>query len=201
MSCIKIKNDRNCNIIIEDSFEDGFIQVYILKYINQETNQIILRKKSSEEVKFKYKGDGQYTICKLSVPLDTSKPYYFKEDKFYNFFNEVSLKEILEVNPNISKINPEYIYYFSTCQLRKCFINICQEIFDSQTSICNKSNVDGFLTYKRDLLWSALNVIEYLIDMCQIEEAQRLLDEITDCNGLCPKSKELNKSTGCGCGS
>lgn len=197
MSCIKIRNDRDCNIIIEDSLEEGFVQVYILKFINQESNQIVIKETPDQEVKFKYKGDGQYTICKITISSDTTQSNHFDTEskKFYILYNEASLKQIVDLRD----IQKEYIYYFFTCQLRKCFINICQEIFKSQTSICNKPSTDGSLTYKRDLLWSALNVIEYLIDMCQIEEAQRLLDEITDCNGLCPKSNIIN--SGCGCGS
>lgn len=201
MGCIRVRTDRNCNIIIDDdTLEEGFVQVFILKYIDSEDNQVIVKKLLTDEVKFKYKGDGQYTICKLVVPLDASQPYYFEDDKFYHNYKEVSLKELINVNPEVSKITPEYIYYFSTCQLRKCFINICQEIFKMQTSICNKPSTDGTLTYKRDLIWSALSVIEYLIDMCQMEEAQRLLKEITGCNGLCPQSEIINNS-GCGCGS
>ena len=78
------------------------------------------------------------------------------------------------------------------------FVYICQQIFDQAASLnCNKSNVDSELIYKRDLIWSALNVIQYMAEMDQMCEAQRLLEEITACNGLCPQDQT---SSGCGCG-
>jgi hypothetical protein len=47
------------------------------------------------------------------------------------------------------------------------------------------------------LLWSAINTIIYLAETEQFEEAERLLERITNCNGLC----ENNQSNcGCGCG-
>jgi hypothetical protein len=45
--------------------------------------------------------------------------------------------------------------------------------------------IDKELIYKRDLLWSALNVIKYMIEIDQYEEAERLLERIMGCNGLC----------------
>jgi len=66
--------------------------------------------------------------------------------------------------------------------------------------MCNKPNSDSSLIYKRDLLWSAMNVIKYLVEMDQLEEAQRLLEEITACNGLCSSSQpEFTSNCGCGC--
>ena len=53
------------------------------------------------------------------------------------------------------------------------------------------------LDYKRDLVWAALNVIQYMIDSNQLAEAQRLLERINGCNGLC--SNEDTGDKGCGC--
>jgi len=52
--------------------------------------------------------------------------------------------------------------------------------------------------YKRDLLLSAINVISYLAEMEKFEEAERLLERITSCNGLCDYN-DINLR-GCGCG-
>jgi hypothetical protein len=53
------------------------------------------------------------------------------------------------------------------------------------------------LILKRDLVWAALNVIQYMIDFNQLAEAQRLLERINGCNGLC--SSEDTGDKGCGC--
>ena len=199
-NCNGVRIDKNCNIIVEDNnFNCNYVQVFIAKKTTSEGStptQTIIRTNRHQNIIFDSQGDGFYTICKLTIPVDESKPYYYKDDKFYHNIDEVTLQEIINVNPEVSEIQFEYIYYFSTCNLRKCFIKICQDIFNSQTSICNKSNLDQSLTYKRDLIWSALNVINYLVEMDQMEEAQRLLEEVTGCNGLC---QPQSNSTGCGC--
>ena len=65
-----------------------------------------------------------------------------------------------------------------------------------------RASVNTELSYKRDLLWAALSVIEYLVEMCQMEEAQRILKEIAGCNGLCPEALDnTSNNSGCGCGS
>lgn len=204
-SCNRIITNKNCDIVIEDfTFNCNYIQVFILKLNNSKDDdnptQTIIKTNRHQPVIFNSNGDGFYTICKLTVPIDEGKPYYYKDEKFYHNIQEVSLQEILDVNPNVSEVKVEYMYYFSTCNLKKCFINICQDIFKQQTSMCNKPNSDSSLTYKRDLLWSAMNVIKYLVEMDQLEEAQRLLEEITACNGLCSSPQpEFTSNCGCGC--
>lgn len=178
-------------LIRECSFEENYVQVYIVKYINSDETETLIREDKDQDIVFKYKGDGLYTICHLHVPTKESSVYYYKDGKFYHLLEEISLQNILD-DPKTIQI--DYEYYFSVCNLKKCFIKICQSIFDSQTSICNK-NIKSSKTYKRDLLWSALNVIEYMVELDQLEEAQRLLEEITGCNGLCYQET----FNGCGC--
>lgn len=194
-NCNKIYFDKNCNTIVNDTFEEGYVYVYILQ-LNQTydtKNQTIIRTNIDDEIKFDLGLDGFYTLITIKISTDISKPYYYKNGKFYKNIKEVELSEIINVNPEISEVEVNYDYYFQTCHLRQCYVSICQKIFDSQANIdCNKSNLDKELVYKRDLVWSALNVIKYMAEQDQFEEAERLLEKITRCNGLCPNS-------GCGC--
>lgn len=96
--------------------------------------------------------------------------------------------------------------YVSICFLRKCYINLCNQIFNNRgfSSCWNKSNVDSELVYKRDLVWMAINVITYLTEThseCKptLSEVERLIEIIQGCNGLCLSSDNLKKSNGCGC--
>jgi len=45
----------------------------------------------------------------------------------------------------------------------------------------------------------ALNSIKYLVEFCQFAEAQRLLERLVTCNGLCTNSLTNTKKHGCGC--
>lgn len=119
-----------------------------------------------------------------------------------NPYQYVDMEEVLEVNPvntTISKVSKDYI---SICFLQKCYINLCQQIFNDRAfSQCwNKSDVDSELIYKRDLVWMAINVIKYLTEFCQLAEVERIIERINGCNGLCKSnSTNLSTSSGCGC--
>ena len=115
--------------------------------------------------------------------------------------SQVTIIEVLEVNPintTVSKTNRDYI---SICFLRKCYINLCQQIFEDRGfSRCwNKNKVDSELIYKRDLVWMAINVIKYLTECEQLAEVERIIETIQGCNGLCVSSNLTSKTNGCGC--
>lgn len=206
MNCNRIIYDKNCNTIIQDEYDNNYVYVYVLQ-LNQTTgliSNIYIRTKEDEIPSFNLGVDGFYTLVTLKVPKGQGTEYYYNDDKFYHFYDEVELETLLEINPEVSRLEINYEYYFQTCRLRKCYINTCYQIFDQTASInCNKSNADKDLIYKRDLLWSALNVIKYMTEMDQFEEAERLLERIMGCNGLCNnKQNECYKghrSNNCGC--
>lgn len=137
--------------------------------------------------------------------------YYISKNKVYWYqpsskeFGEVSkLNEILDiaqlpnVKTSISIINKNYV---SICNLQKCYINLCQQIFESRglTQCWNKNNIDSELIYKRDLVWMAINVIKYMVECNQLYEAERIIELLHSCNGVCSDKKVRNNVKGCGC--
>ena len=206
MNCNKIKHDKNCNTIIqEDNYDSNYAFVYVLQ-LNQTTgitSQVFIKTSEEEQVVFDLGLDGFYTLVTLKVPMTPGSGYYYYGGKFYNTGIEVGLQDIIEVNPEVSGIEMIYDYYFQTCRLEKCFINACYQIFDSKTfTICNNPKVDPNITYKRDLIWSALNAIKYMVEVDQYEEAERLLERVVGCNGLCDNHlcNDPHNNLGCGCG-
>lgn len=132
--------------------------------------------------------------------------YFVDNEHIYKYLNgnisEINIEEILEINPTettISKINQDYI---SICFLQKCYINLCQQIFENRgfSQCWNKNNVDSELTYKRDLVWMAINVIKYLTEFNQLSEVERIIELINGCNGVCESNSTYqSKGSGCGC--
>lgn len=200
MNCNRIINDCSCNIIVQnDPYDVNYVNVYILQWnptdLSKVTSQTKIRESEKESIIFTIGKDGFYTLCTVPIPLDSSKPYYYKDGKFYKGDQEVTLQEVLESDD----VEPSYEYYFQTCWLRRCYIKYAKEIIDSRNvSICSADGIDSNISYKRDLVWSALNVINYMIELDQYEEAQRLLERIQGCNGLCESSETSTSSCGCG---
>lgn len=113
----------------------------------------------------------------------------------------LDLSEILEINPTNTTISITKQDYISICFLTKCYINLCQQIFESRGLIqCqNKNNIDDELIYKRDLVWMALNVIKYMVECNQLYEAERIIELLHSCNGVCNNEKTNTNNYGCGC--
>lgn len=204
MNCNKIIHDKNCNTIVqEDNYDNNYAFVYVLQ-LNKTTgitNQVFIKTSEEEPVLFNIGLDGFYTLVTLKVPKDSQANYYYQNDDFYHNGIKIELQELIELNPNVSGIEVIYDYYFQTCILKKCFIDICYQIFDIQNpSNCTNTKLDSNLIYKRDLIWSALNVIKYMVEMDQYEEAERLLERIVGCNGLCDNlCSGSHNNSNCGC--
>ena len=166
--------------------------------------------------------DGWFTIDYIVLPnkkwfdkelqktsrsaLDSYSLVYYSDGVYiYKYvegnIKKVELQEILEINPintTISKVSKDYV---SICFLQKCYINLCQQIFNERgfSSCYNKNTIDNELIYKRDLIWMIINVIKYLTDLNQLSEVERIIEQTTNgCNGLC-KSSYKQSNSGCGC--
>ena len=208
MNCnSRITYDNDCNTVVHElNFDNDFVYVYVLQLnkTNELITNIAIKTTETEEVIFDLGLDGFYTLVTLKIPKDVEREYYYSNGKFYHFNEEIELETLVEINPNVSEFDIEHEYYFQTCRLRKCYINICKQIFDQVASIeCNRPKLDPNLIYKRDLLWSAINVIEFMVERGEYKEAEILLERIMGCNGLC--DSHCNKShykvpTPCNCG-
>ena len=201
MNCnSRITYDKNCNIVVHElDYDSDYAYAYILQ-LNKTTGittYSYIRDSVEKEAVFHTDYDGFYTLITLKISKSIDQEYYYNNNKVYHLNTPVSIQTLAEMNPDFTGLSVEHENYFLTCHLKNCFIDICQKIF-SQAKSCNKGNIDSLLIYKRDLIWAALNTIEYLVEQEQYAEAQKTLERITSCNGLCGESNPCRKSH-CGC--
>ena len=112
-------------------------------------------------------------------------------------------------------------FFFSTCFLYKCYINLCQMILNynnpyEKSELGSKTlldlvkcgDIDEQLKdyiFRRDFVWATINVINYLVKDKRLEEAEEILEEIQSCRGICygtdvsPKSPQGRRPSTCGC--
>lgn len=111
------------------------------------------------------------------------------------------IQEILEINPEVTTISRTSSDYVSICFLQKCYVNLCKQIFEERgfSQCWNKNGIDSELIYKRDLVWMALNVIKYMVECSQLYEAERIIELLHSCNGVCGDKKVRSNVSGCGC--
>ena len=205
-----IQTDSNGNIIIMDDIiypikgmsKEDCISIYIVQ--KNDTQQILYKQVNNPGETFTLSPiDGYISFCHLVLPLKDfydshSGQFTYYADSYGNIFKstgKVDLQEVLEVNDNT--LIRHVHNFFSVFHLRKCYVSLCQKIFnDRGFDRCFNNKIDSQLIQKRDLVWSALNVIQYMIDFNQFAEAQRLLNRINGCNGLCAG---VNTEESCGC--
>ena len=85
---------------------------------------------------------------------------------------------------------------FSVCRLQKCLINLQKQLL-MRSHLCKGGdcNIDYGLRDKRDFLFSAMYVFDYLKDLGNFTEAQRILDNMTSCDTICK-----DNFNNCSCG-
>ena len=197
------------------------ISIDVLQH-NQTSKTIYTKHGTLKSIDIPIGFDGQFSLVHLVIPniewfnkelektegsaLGLYDIVYFSDGiDIYKYINgetsQVTIDDILEintVNTTISRISRDFV---SICFLRKCYINLCQQIFEDRGfSRCwNKNKVDSELIYKRDLVWMAINVIKYLTECEQLAEVERIIETIQGCNGLCVSSNLTSKTNGCGC--
>lgn len=141
--------------------------------------------------------------------------YYYdtQSQSFMKYVDEesvaVSVEEILEVNatpPADVKEKTTTIIRgdkntFCMCHLNECFYRLCKNLLGDLPGRCqNKLDDVRMLIYNRDIIWMGINVIKYLIELAQYYEAQRVLEDITQCGGICKDvDRVVEGGGGCGC--
>lgn len=163
--------------------------------------------------------DGLYEITHVVLPsvnwlekvLETDKDFikeysniYVSDGcRIYKYSNgeylEVDAEEIIITSTSKTTISRATSCTFSIWKLQSCFIYLCNKIFQSGIIRCKK-NLDEDILMKRDIIWMTLNIIKYYLEFGQIYEAQRILEEINYCQGLCNNiSNSYKNNIDCGC--
>lgn len=120
--------------------------------------------------------------------------YKYQDGNFINF----PIDQIPFINQCIpSTLVYDLQYTFSSQQLQECYYKNCREYFDN---ICNRCTEDSQYVRNRDIIWMAINIIRYLLDLGRLFEAQKIVEKMHKCTGLCYNTKTNITSTNVGCG-
>ena len=178
------------------------------------TNDIV------DESTFETSMDGLYRVTHIILPNETwlalaislnslgiyTNIYYYNTttSKFMKYSNntstEATIEEILGINAtDATTIVKAEKNTFTMCRLKSCFYKYCRGLLDVLPIKCKSKDYENSI-YTRDLIWMAINCIQYLLDQSQYYAAEELLEKVTGCNGLCKDSSPLPKtSNDCGC--
>ena len=200
------------------TFEDSATLNLLFK-LDSEENQELSDAAFCEHVKSDYTfvtltDDGLYKVSHIIIPtvdyLNTINTHEltvwgYKNGKLYKKIKgtttwvESSVKEVSEANiPGFIK---DEVYTFTLSNLKDCFAKICEELLCDLCDGCYKDkNTQAILN--RDLVWMAINCIEYALEEGNFFLAQKLLERISTCSGPCSSKQNgcKHKHGGCNCG-
>ena len=153
-----------------------------------------------------------YVIQMDPTSLDSySLVYYFnkQDESFYKYHQgssvKVEPKEVFEVNTDTTTLIKTSVNTFQICHLEECFFKICLYLLENMpcTDPCFNDKMKGFVgeVLNRDIIWMAINVIKYCLQLEQYYRAQAILEQIETCWGICKQLNKNNSSnySGCGC--
>lgn len=128
--------------------------------------------------------------------------YYIDGMDCYKYFQGkielIEIHDLLERNPAKTTISKHSDNFFIICDLLECYKKLILEASkELGCNPCIDSTKYNDLIYRRDLVGIIIGVIKHLIHCEDYEEAQKLLERIDGCNGLC---KNNTKGNNCGCG-
>ena len=132
-----------------------------------------------------------------------------EDDKFYKYkfgnLEEVDINEILEINQTDTTLIKTSLHTFELCHLEECFFKLCMFLLDRMPCIdpCFTEKMKSFSgeILNRDIIWMALNAIKYCIEQQQFFRAQKILERVETCWGICRDLDNINSTgyKGCGC--
>lgn len=150
------------------------------------------------EDNFKERPENYYIYC-----TDGQAIYRYLRGTWNTVSIDVIALQDNTVNTTMSRVDKDYV---SICFLKQCYVNLCQQIFDGLCGLgsntnkgCFSNNIDKDLQTRRDLVWMGINVIKYMVQLNMLAEAERIIELLESCNGICSRSSSTTKSSGCGC--
>lgn len=146
-----------------------------------------------------------YLVIPNKFTIDSPTGYYWDGDHpvyVDALGNEkrIELKTLLTINVELTNIKRFSKDFLSICSLKNCYIKICKELMNKSCPENCSGTQYSELSYKKDLLWMAINILEYLIEFDRIDEANQLLKQVYyGCNGLCKQTTLRLGDYDCGC--
>lgn len=130
--------------------------------------------------------------------------FYYSEKDLQTAAEINSCEQITNFNILWNQKDSQGFFFFEKCifsiwNLEKCLLSLQRKIIENCHT--NKCVTDIDIKYRRDFILDSVFVLKYMMSLRQYEEAQRILDNLSSCDGfgLC-EDESRNISSGCGCG-
>lgn len=196
----KVSGDVTLAPIISDNSEDSiFLDIPEDGWVT--LSHIVLPSKEwveNNKEGLQYSGE-YYIYC-----TDGTIIYRYINSEFQETSADVLVLQDNTTNTTMSRIDKDYV---TICFLKKCYVNLCKQVFNNLCGLntskgkgCFSNQIDKELQTNRDLVWMGINVVKYMTQFTMLPEAQRIIELLESCNGICSgNTSAVKSSSGCGC--
>ncbi len=180
-----ITNDSKTFVISKP--KDGLLS---LSYIVLPNEDYFLKSKKSKDIfamlyDIAYYIDDNKQIWKYIVKTEEIEPVS-------------SINEVIEcTNDRTFKYSLSQDY-LSICSLQNCYVNLAWKLL-KERSLAKCEIDDKDLVDRKNLVFIAINVIKYAIELGKVDKAEQILQRINGCTGLCKSDSTSMSNCGCGC--
>lgn len=181
---MKIKTTSDCKLILEGAPKSG---KEILLY-NYEEVISIDREDDSNVYTYKMEKDGLYQYFVLTFSEEE------QPEDLVDYINDY------KIDPEVSDNNTP-LEVLSICKLRNCLLEKEKEMINSFLKDCGgKAKCSSTSSDKsiNDFLLVSVFLLENLICRGNYQEALRILEGISGCNGVCGEKSNTKKCNCCG---
>ena len=182
-------------LVIQDTVISGYSNVYILQSVDYETGNVtdLNYLISADGGAFELPTDGYYKVHKFQLTTTVNSGYYITGTSLYgpgnDLFIDNSVYSILYIEDyeeeGITYSEEDYFNYYT---VKNYYINLLQAKYLKNLCCCN-TVTDKMIV---DTLTMGLEVIKYLIEYEQYNEASRILNMLTTCTNTVITSCNCN---------
>lgn len=176
-------------LVIEDTASVGYSNAYILQKIQTDigNTENIGHVVGSSGGVFTLPSDGYYMVHKFQITTIQNNGYYISAGEVYgpgdDLLSEYSIYSLLTIEDyeeeGIAYDSMEHLNYYN---IETYYINLLKTKFLKNMCGCSCDNQSNRITI--DTLTMGLEVIKYLIEYSQYNEASRIVDMLSICTGV-----------------
>lgn len=202
---MNIKLNINCNCQLtaldENAYDDlpqtgVFIEgiygidnsIIVSKYNSQIIDGQIIQTPVTRESTWDLLNDDLYKYYKIVVSTDPKDDVYWDGSNLRLHGDVVENLMDLDEYIDDERVKGYTEYIFSTCNLKKCMLNLQEQFVRENVLSCNdsiKCSDQYIKNSELDFLFIGLYLIENLIECGKLDKAKNLLDKMSSCNSLC----------------
>ena len=168
----------------------GYYYVHTIQQVTTLETSLLHSVIVESESQYQFLIDGYFVVSEIALPDSAGSGIWTDGDKIYDENGEISVEDLLEVDPESSNIVREDQGIVTTYYLDEYYHNILESSL--KAGLCGKC-LSATKQAELDTLMIGLEVIDHLVENEQYYEAQRIIEQLSTCAGL--------TESNCNCGS